>query len=253
MSLTGIHRGFLKKYGGFLFKQWKEKFLYLSLDGNLLICRDADSPPDLEIGLHSSCEAILEGTEISDLPRLPLGAQKDCCLALTLRDGKYLLLLASDRQECSQWLNMLRKVKESTVPRSPLRSCRHHFSSSLQGWREGGSPKHDSFCQEEERTSRSKIGKRSASCLRHGRDSHHAMKAVCLLMGGAAAGHSLGYMVTLATSAGNSLETPPPDFKDLGYHPSTCSQEADSPHFDSFEYESADQDFDSFDYGAFSF
>uniref|UniRef100_A0A8C4RCN6 Uncharacterized protein n=1 Tax=Erpetoichthys calabaricus TaxID=27687 RepID=A0A8C4RCN6_ERPCA len=88
-----------KRFLTLYIKLWKEKFLYLSLDGNLLICRDADSPPDLEIGLHSSCEAILEGTEISDLPRLPLGAQKDCCLALTLRDGKYLLLLASDRQE----------------------------------------------------------------------------------------------------------------------------------------------------------
>ncbi|MGH0140037.1 UNVERIFIED_CONTAM: hypothetical protein FKN15_010018 [Acipenser sinensis] len=66
--------------GGFLFKKWKEKFLLMTAEGTLLVCRDAESPPDFQVALHSSCEAILRGTDIIDLPRLPLGAERECCL-----------------------------------------------------------------------------------------------------------------------------------------------------------------------------
>ncbi|XP_075771710.1 uncharacterized protein LOC142823883 isoform X1 [Pelodiscus sinensis] len=116
----GIHRGYLRKYGGFLFKQWKEKFLLVA-DGSLLICRDAQSPAELGISLGTSCQAILEGREMGSLPRLPLGAQRDSCLGLRLTDGRCLLLLAPDSQECRQWLSILRKVKESFSPAAPAR------------------------------------------------------------------------------------------------------------------------------------
>uniref|UniRef100_UPI00398EC043 uncharacterized protein isoform X1 n=2 Tax=Pristiophorus japonicus TaxID=55135 RepID=UPI00398EC043 len=100
MCTRGIHQGYLKKYGGFVFKQWKEKFFFLSMKGSLAICRDQDSLPEAEIPLHTSCKAIVKGSQISDLPRLPLGAQEDCCLALILTEGKLLLLLAADSEDC---------------------------------------------------------------------------------------------------------------------------------------------------------
>ncbi|MGH0163745.1 UNVERIFIED_CONTAM: hypothetical protein FKN15_071318 [Acipenser sinensis] len=72
----------------------------MTAEGTLLVCRDAESPPDFQVALHSSCEAILRGTDIIDLPRLPLGAERECCLALILREGEYLLLLATDKEQC---------------------------------------------------------------------------------------------------------------------------------------------------------
>ncbi|XP_029699540.1 uncharacterized protein isoform X2 [Takifugu rubripes] len=118
MSTVGVHRGFLRKYGGFMFKQWKEKYVVLTLEGSLLVCRDADSPPDLMVALQSSCESVAEGREILDLPRLPPGGRRDCCFALILPQNKFLLLLADSPEDCSVWLNMIRKVREGVM--SPL-------------------------------------------------------------------------------------------------------------------------------------
>ncbi|XP_069063644.1 pleckstrin homology domain-containing family B member 1-like [Pleurodeles waltl] len=251
MSSAGIHRGYLRKYGGLVFKQWKEKFLYLSVEGSLQICRDTQSPPDLEISLHTNCSAILDGKEINDMPKLPMGTQRENCLALILRDGKFLLLLASTRQECSQWLNILRKVKESLShgPLSPG-SCKLHIDSPLKRccWKESGSPYREKS-QTWEARSRHGKDKCSPSCLRHGSQMHGGVKAACLLMGGAAAGPSLGYMVT-STNASNSGEAPPPDFKELGYHPSA---DVEGCGYNGMDYEGMDHDFDAFDFGGFAF
>ncbi|XP_042295128.1 uncharacterized protein LOC121915203 [Sceloporus undulatus] len=257
MSSTGIHRGFLRKYGGFLFKQWKEKFLVLSVDGSLLVCPDADSPAELGIALSTNCDAILEGSQICNLPRLPLGAQRDSCLGLRLNDGKVLLLLAPDSQECRQWLNVLRKVKESFSLGSPSR-CKLHINSPVRrrcrkggsgdsSNSNGGSPSSTerqeatqaSFCQEV----------CSPHCLRHGSPSRPGVKAACILVGGAAAGPTIGYMVTSAT-AGHPTESHPPDFKELGYHPSACDSEM---QYEALDYEGLDQDFDMLDFGGFAF
>ncbi|XP_066495046.1 uncharacterized protein [Tiliqua scincoides] len=236
--------------GGFLFKQWKEKFLVLSVDGSLLVCPDANSPAELGVSLGTGCGAILEGSEICDLPRLPLGAQRDSCLGLSLTDGKFLLFLAPSSQECRQWLNVLRKVKESFSQGSPS-SCGRHIDSPVRrccrkGGSIGGSPSTDrreaawaSVCQEGS----------SPRCLRHGRPAPTGVKAACLLVGGAAAGPTLGYRATSAT-AGNPEDSPPPDFKELGYHPSACDSES---HYEALEYEGMDQDFDALDFGGFTF
>uniref|UniRef100_A0A8D3AKL0 PH domain-containing protein n=1 Tax=Scophthalmus maximus TaxID=52904 RepID=A0A8D3AKL0_SCOMX len=96
---------------GFIFKQWKKRFLLLMAEGSLLVCHDASSPPDQLVLLQSTCEAIVEGKEILDLPKLPSGRCRDCCFALILPQNKYLLLLAETPADCSQWVNMLKKVK----------------------------------------------------------------------------------------------------------------------------------------------
>lgn len=90
-SLISIH---LPHPGGFIFKHWKKRFLLLTAEGSLLVCHDASSPPDQLVLLQSSCEAIVEGREILDLPKLPSGGYRDCCFALILPQSKYLLLLA---------------------------------------------------------------------------------------------------------------------------------------------------------------
>uniref|UniRef100_A0A672GZP7 PH domain-containing protein n=1 Tax=Salarias fasciatus TaxID=181472 RepID=A0A672GZP7_SALFA len=87
-------------WSGFLFKQWKKRFLLLTAEGSLLVCHDASSPPDQLVQLPSSCEAIVEGNEILDLPRLPSGGCRDCCFALILPQNKYLLLLAETTADC---------------------------------------------------------------------------------------------------------------------------------------------------------
>lgn len=86
--------------GGFIFKQWKKRFLLLTAEGTLLVCHDASSPPDQLVLLQSSCEAIVEGKEILDLPKLPSGGCRDCCFALILPQSKYLLLLADTAADC---------------------------------------------------------------------------------------------------------------------------------------------------------
>ncbi|XP_010868810.2 splicing factor, arginine/serine-rich 19-like [Esox lucius] len=126
MSVAGIHRGFLRKYGGFMFKQWKQRYLILTADGCLLMSRDAVSPPDHMVALQGGCEAIVEGREILDLPKLPSGGRRDCCFALILPQEKFLLLLADNAENCSQWVNMLKKVRECVS--SPVYSCRRHHA-----------------------------------------------------------------------------------------------------------------------------
>lgn len=86
--------------GGFIFKQWKKRFLLLTAEGSLLVCHDASSPPDQLVLLQSSCEAIVEGKEILDLPKLPSGGSRDCCFALILPQNKYLLLLTETPADC---------------------------------------------------------------------------------------------------------------------------------------------------------
>ncbi|KAJ8342364.1 hypothetical protein SKAU_G00322920 [Synaphobranchus kaupii] len=287
MSIAGIHRGFLRKYGGFMFKQWKEKYLILTTEGNLMVCRDAEAPADQVVALQSGCEAIVVGREILDLPRLPPGGRRDCCLALILPQDKFLLLLADSPSDCSQWLNMLRKVKESIS--SPVRSCKRH--QSLTPCITDRDPLPDPIREKDPVTRRLSdrgppspgIGdtpqtrmrenksprppkspglprsQRSAGCLRHGNSSDaRAVRAVYLLMGGAAASSALGYLGSCAPSTHDARppEHMPPaaDFSDMGgggtYH--GCSQAVDSPHFHSFDFE-ADSDFDAFDCGGFAF
>lgn len=86
--------------GGFIFKQWKKRFLLITAEGSLLVCHDASSPPSQLVLLQNSCEAIVEGKEILDLPKLPSGGGRDCCFALILPQNKYLLLLAETSAEC---------------------------------------------------------------------------------------------------------------------------------------------------------
>uniref|UniRef100_A0A3B4WPL1 PH domain-containing protein n=1 Tax=Seriola lalandi dorsalis TaxID=1841481 RepID=A0A3B4WPL1_SERLL len=86
--------------GGFMFKQWKEKYLVLTMEGSLLVCRDAESPPDQVVALQTNCESIAEGREILDLPKLPPGGRRDCCFALILPQNKFLLLLTDNPDDC---------------------------------------------------------------------------------------------------------------------------------------------------------
>ncbi|KAM8853485.1 uncharacterized protein ACB058_010016 isoform 1-T1 [Synchiropus picturatus] len=101
---------------------------------------------------------------------------------------------------------------------------------------------------------------RVSDCLRHGNSSDaRAVRAVCLLMGGAAASSALGYLNSCSPSS--SLATRAPEIphtngglSDLSsagsFH--ACSQDTDSPQFSSFDFE-GDSDFDAFDCGGFAF
>uniref|UniRef100_A0A3B4AQX4 PH domain-containing protein n=1 Tax=Periophthalmus magnuspinnatus TaxID=409849 RepID=A0A3B4AQX4_9GOBI len=79
---------------------WKEKYLVLTAEGSLLVCRDIESPPDQVISLQNDCETIAEGRDILDLPKLPTGGRRDCCFALLLPQNKFLLLLADNPDDC---------------------------------------------------------------------------------------------------------------------------------------------------------
>ncbi|KAG5269805.1 hypothetical protein AALO_G00206350 [Alosa alosa] len=302
MTSVGIHRGFLRKYGGFMFKQWKEKYLVLTVEGSLLVCRDADSAADQVVALQGNCESIVEGREILDLPRLPPGGRRDCCFALILRQDKFLLLLSDSPDDCSQWLKLLRKVREGVtspmtlqrqqsfapcitdrdpLPDPPLDASLDKdspTSSPRLSDRPPASPRlpsRDNSFREKKgpvRTLSVRSGSvapphRSADCLRHGNSSDaRAVRAVCLLMGGAAATSALGYLnscavagqaSTGATGAGHAGAElgHSAGFSELGgagsgYH--ACGQAADGPHFNSFDFE-GDSDFDAFDCGGFAF
>lgn len=87
-------------------------------------------------------------------------------------------------------------------------------------------------------------------CLRHSSLARAPrVQAACLLVGGAAAGPTMGYMVTSA-NAGQPAESHPPDFKELGYHPSACEAES---QYEMLDYEGMDQDFDMLEFGSFAF
>ncbi|XP_030007105.1 uncharacterized protein LOC115431018 [Sphaeramia orbicularis] len=292
MSTAGIHRGFLRKYGGFMFKQWKEKYLVLTMEGSLLVCRDAESPPDQVIALQTNCESIVEGREILDLPRLPAGGRRDCCFALILPQNKFLLLLSDNPDDCNLWLNLIRKVREGVMSpmtlqrqrsitpcitdRDPLpdtcsdkdpgspricdgtpplpRLTERGGSFRDRGHNQGGVPPRPL------RSISATPPHRVSDCLRHGNSSDaRAVRAVCLLMGGAAASSALGYLSSCTPSS--PLAARPPEishgaggFSELptggSFH--GCSQDVDSPHFNSFDFE-GDSDFDAFDCGGFAF
>lgn len=101
---------------------------------------------------------------------------------------------------------------------------------------------------------------RVSDCLRHGNSSDaRAVRAVCLLMGGAAASSALGYLNSCSPSSPLASRAPEiahgtGGFSDLAaggsFH--ACSQDVDSPHFNSFDFE-GDSDFDAFDCGGFAF
>ncbi|XP_065136279.1 uncharacterized protein [Paramisgurnus dabryanus] len=287
MNTAVVHRGFLRKYGGFMFKQWKEKYLVLTVEGNLMVCRDADSPPDQVVALQSNCESIVEGKEILDLPRLPAGGRRDSCFAIILPQDKFLLLLSDNPDECSQWLKVLRKVKEGVT--SPLALKRQQsitpcitdrellsdissdkdssplfsdmtLNSPCVRSRENSFRQRGSINQRSPRSPTVAPPLRSADCLRHGNSSDaRAVRAVCLLMGGAAASSALAYLNTCPPSSSN-VSVRAPDmthstaFSEIGgsgsYH--ACSQAIESPHFNSFDFE-GDSDFDAFDCGGFAF
>lgn len=103
-----------------------------------------------------------------------------------------------------------------------------------------------------------KGGAHSVACLRHGAiNDTQAVRAVYLLMGGAAASSAMGY---LGACSSTSLEVKAPD---LPLNTDVCgmgqavyqtsSPALDSPHFNSFDFELADSDFDAFDCGGFTF
>ncbi|XP_030010501.1 uncharacterized protein LOC115433309 isoform X2 [Sphaeramia orbicularis] len=282
MNVSGIHQGMLRMYGGFIFKHWKKRFLLLTPEGSLLVCHDSTSPPDQLVSLQNGCEAIAEGKDILDLPKLPSGGYRECCFALILPQNKYLLLLADTPADCSQWLNILKKVKMSVS--SPLSPCKRHqvpppritlkdlmpeqivdkdpptppvsdSESASPGPMSCSSPRG----RNSPHTKYHKGGMHSVGCLRHGTISNaHAMKAVYLLMGGAAASSAMGYLGACSPS---NLDAKAPDlpvnsdFSGLGpagaYH--SGSPALDSPHFNSFDFEMADSDFDAFDCGGFTF
>ncbi|GLD46826.1 uncharacterized protein AKAME5_000111300 [Lates japonicus] len=282
MNISGIHHGTLRMYGGFIFKQWKKRFLLLTAEGSLLVCHDASSPPDQLVLLQSSCEAIVEGKEILDLPKLPSGGSRDCCFALILPQNKYLLLLTETPADCSQWLNMLKKVKKSLS--SPLSPCKRHQVPHINlhdlvpeqildkdpptppvSDRETPSPGLMTCASPREKGRNSPRTKyyngsaHSVGCLRHGTiNNAQAVRAVYLLMGGAAASSAMGYLGACSPS---NLEAKAPDlplntdFSGMGpagtYH--TSGPALDSPHFNSFDFEVADSDFDAFDCGGFTF
>lgn len=270
----------LRMYGGFIFKQWKKKYLLLTPEGSLLVSHNATSAPDQLVSLQNDCEAIAEGKDILDLPKLPPGGSRSCCFALILTQNKYLLLLTDSAADCSQWLNILKKVKQSVsstiipckrhqvpphitlkdlVPeqipdKDPLSTTNFEAPSSAAGTcgspREGVSnaPRFQQY-----------RGVHTMGCLRHGTiNNAQAMKAVYLLMGGAAASSALGYLGACSPS---NLEaqapdmTPNSDFSGIGptgtYHSS--SPGLDSPHYNSFDFEMANSDFDAFDCGGFTF
>lgn len=285
MSAAVVHRGFLRKYGGFMFKQWKEKYLVLTVEGNLMVCRDADAPADQVVALQSHCESLVEGREILDLPRLPPGGRRDCCFAIILNQDKFILLLADGPEECSQWLKLLRKVKEGVT--SPLALKRQqsitpcitdretlsdlssdrdpsspHLNSPLLRSRENSFRHRGSITQRPPRspTLAPAPALHSSDCLRHGNSSDaRAVRAVCLLMGGAAASSALGYLNSCPPAAASSnMVVRAPDishstgFSDSGASYHACSQAIESPHFNSFDFE-GDSDFDAFDCGGFAF
>ncbi|KAL6115748.1 uncharacterized protein ACO6RY_00530 [Pungitius sinensis] len=291
MSTAGIHRGFLRKYGGFVFKQWKEKYLVLTMEGSLLVCRDAESPPEQVVALQTLCESIAEGREILDLPRLPAGGRRDCCFALILPQNKFLLLLTENPDDCNLWLNLIRKVREGVM--SPLtlqRQCsitpcitdRDPLPDPPSN-KDPGSPRVSEGTPPPSRVTerggsfrdggqsqggprqppRSVSGApphRVSDCLRHGNSSDaRAVRAVCLLMGGAAAASSA--LCYLNSSPSSPLASRAPDighgvggFSELpaGGSFNACSHDVDSPHFNSFDFE-GDSDFDAFDCGGFAF
>ncbi|XP_024133459.2 pleckstrin homology domain-containing family B member 2 [Oryzias melastigma] len=276
-----------------MFKQWKEKYLVLTVEGSLLVCRDAESPPDQVVSLQTCCESVAEGREILDLPRLPPGGRRDCCFALILPQNKFLLLLSDSPDDCSLWLRLIRKVREGvmspqTLQRqrsiTPCITDRDPLPDSASD-KDPGSPRVGEGTPPLTRVTerggsfrdRSQIqaaggGRRPlrsvsvapphrvSDCLRHGNSTDaRAVRAVCLLMGGAAASSALGYISSCGPSSPLATRGPevahgPGGFSELStggsFH--ACSQDVDSPHFNSFDFE-GDSDFDAFDCGGFAF
>ncbi|XP_024910785.1 uncharacterized protein LOC103377886 isoform X2 [Cynoglossus semilaevis] len=275
-----------------MFKQWKEKYLVLTMEGKLLVCRDAESPPDQVVSLQHNCESIAEGREILDLPKLPPGGRRDCCFALILPQDKFLLLLADSPDDCNLWMNLIRKVREGVMSpltfqsqrtiapcitdRDPLpNSCSDKDLGSprtsdgasspamSQVNERGGSLRERHQNQGLRRPLHSVSGApphRVSGCLRHGNGSDaRAVRALCLLMGGAAGSSAVAYLNSCSPASPLAGRAPEVSHSSGGFsefHSAAsfhgCGQDVDPPHFNSFDFE-GDSDFDAFDCGGFAF
>ncbi|TMS07413.1 hypothetical protein E3U43_011506 [Larimichthys crocea] len=281
MSTAGIHRGFLRKYGGFMFKQWKERYIVLTMEGSLMVCRDAESPPDQVVTLQTNCESIVEGRTILDLPKLPPGGRRDCCFALIMPQNKFLLLLTDNPDDCKvschPWPS---RDSAASLPASPtetpcltppvIKTLGHPGSArapllcleslNVEALSETEAITKPGGSQRALRSVSMSTPHRASDCLRHGNSSDaRAVRAVCLLMGGAAASSALGYLNSCSPSSPLASRAPEiahgtGGFSELSaggsFH--ACSQDVDSPHFNSFDFE-GDSDFDAFDCGGFAF
>ncbi|GCC33722.1 hypothetical protein chiPu_0012192 [Chiloscyllium punctatum] len=142
-------------------------------------------------------------------------------------------------------------MKESFSPNVSL--CRIHFDKRLSiSDREKEHVAMEMACHCREATPNRSKGQQLRGCLRHGCQSRKLVRAACLLVGGAATGPNLGYMMT--SSSTPASERVPLDFKELGIHSSDCCQDTEpGSGYNSFECETMDQDFDTFDFGGFAF
>ncbi|XP_041035415.1 uncharacterized protein LOC121272713 isoform X1 [Carcharodon carcharias] len=114
-----------------------------------------------------------------------------------------------------------------------------------------GEREHAAMCHRHKAKPNRSKGRQPAGCLRHGSQSSKVVRAACLLVGGAATGPTLGYM--MSSSSAQPSETAPLDFKELGIHSADCCQETDCTGYNSFDCQTMDQDFDTFDFGGFAF
>ncbi|KAG8001820.1 Cytochrome P450 2A13 [Nibea albiflora] len=267
---------------GFMFKQWKERYIVLTMEGSLMVCRDAESPPDQVVALQTNCESVVEGRAILDLPKLPPGGRRDCCFALIMPQNKFLLLLTDNPDDC-KWGLMSPLALQRQCSITPCITDRDPLSDSSSD-KDPGSPRvgdgtpplsrvterggsfrdrgHNqaSGSQRALRSVSMSTPHRVSDCLRHGNSSDaRAVRAVCLLMGGTAASSALGYLNSCSPSSPLASRAPEiahgaGGFSELSaggsFH--ACSQDVDSPHFNSFDFE-ADSDFDAFDCGGFAF
>nr|XP_032820908.1 uncharacterized protein LOC116948394 [Petromyzon marinus] len=110
-----VHNGFLHKYGGFLVKRWRQRFVAVEEDGSLYIARGPGACPRGPIALPSACRAVVPGLEVGSLPPLPTGARPECCLALQLLGGKHVFLLAGDASEFSRWFGILMQARKGLL------------------------------------------------------------------------------------------------------------------------------------------
>ncbi|XP_061424239.1 uncharacterized protein LOC133352544 [Lethenteron reissneri] len=110
-----VHNGFLHKYGGFLVKRWRQRYVAVEEDGSLYIARGPGACPRGPIALPSACRAVVPGLEVGSLPPLPTGARPECCLALQLLGGKHVFLLAGDASEFRRWFGILMQARKGVL------------------------------------------------------------------------------------------------------------------------------------------
>ncbi|XP_070577598.1 uncharacterized protein [Ptychodera flava] len=113
-----LKKGYLRRYGGFLFKSWKKRYLVAYQDGQLAWYESPGGSRENLLNLKQEVSMLRIGGQCaSDAPKLPSHRDRiDHMFAMTAVGGKTYFFLAADQTELISWLQAFHQARGLPPP-----------------------------------------------------------------------------------------------------------------------------------------